>query len=126
MSASSPPVNATAMPPELEKALKRYRDWARTHLLAEQDTTTITETLYHYTDLVGLEGILKTSNFWFTDYRRLNDPSELKHGIDIARDVARGMSTGADASVRLFLDCLLQTFEHDTLASSLEFFIAFF
>jgi hypothetical protein len=123
---TSPPISAAAMPPELEKALKRYRDWDVRRLKAEEAVTAITEPLYHYTNLLGLEGILKSSKFWFTDYRHLNDPSELTHGVDMARDVARGIATGADVSVRTFIDCLLDRFRHDYFASNLEFFIACF
>lgn len=122
----NPPISATVLPQELEEALKRYQDWLARHLQAEQDASAITETLYHYTDLRGLEGIVKSGKFWFTDYRHLNDPSELKHGVDIARDVARDIATGADGRVRLFIDHLLDLFCHDNFASTLEFFIACF
>lgn len=123
---TSPPTGATVLPPELEQALKRYQNWLAGHLQAEQDASAITATLYHYTDLRGLEGILKFGKFWFTDYRHLNDPSELKHGIDIARDVAQHIANGADGRVRLFIDYLLDLFRHDNFASTLEFFIACF
>ncbi|MBY0462818.1 MAG: DUF2971 domain-containing protein [Alphaproteobacteria bacterium] len=33
--------------------------------------------VYHYTSISVLESILKKRQFWFTDYRYLNDPSEL-------------------------------------------------
>lgn len=109
----SSPISATVLPPELEQALKQYRSWVNQHLKAEQDASAITETLYHYTDLRGLEGILKFGKFWFTDYWHLNDPSELKHGVDMARDVAQQIAAGADGKVRLFIDYLLDLFRHD-------------
>jgi Protein of unknown function (DUF2971) len=37
--------------------------------------------IYHYTNDVGLRGILKTGKFWLTDIFALNDPSELEHGV---------------------------------------------
>lgn len=123
---ASPPITATVLPPELEAALKQYRDWTVRHLQAEQDAGAITETLYHYTDLRGLRGILEFGKFWFTDYRHLNDPSELTHGIDMAHDVARGIATGADGRVRFFIDYLLDLFRHENFASTLGFFIACF
>ena len=86
----------------------------------------MTETLYHYTDVRGLKGILEAGQIWFTDYRHLNDPSELTHGIDMARDVAHHIATGADGRVRLFLDYFLDLFRHDNFAPTLEFFIACF
>jgi len=36
--------------------------------------------LYHYTNDVGLKGIIEAGQLWFTDIFDLNDPSELKHG----------------------------------------------
>ena len=36
-------------------------------------------TLYHYTSLIGLMGIVEQCNFWVSDIRYLNDSEELKH-----------------------------------------------
>ena len=36
-------------------------------------------TLYHYTSLTGLMGIVEKRNFWVSDIRYLNDSEELKH-----------------------------------------------
>ncbi len=41
--------------------------------------------IYHYTNDVGLRGILETGQFWLTDIFNLNDPSELGHGISRAQ-----------------------------------------
>jgi hypothetical protein len=38
--------------------------------------------LYHYTDGYGLHGILESGSLWLTDVFSLNDPTELRHGID--------------------------------------------
>jgi hypothetical protein len=37
--------------------------------------------LYHYTNDIGLRGVLETGTLWLTDMFNLNDPSELSHGI---------------------------------------------
>ena len=34
--------------------------------------------LYHYTDDKGLEGILKNKELWLTSHKFLNDPMEIK------------------------------------------------
>jgi hypothetical protein len=39
--------------------------------------------LFHYTSFEGLSGILKTKQFWLTDHKYLNDPSEIEHGKKI-------------------------------------------
>lgn len=38
---------------------------------------TLVDKIYHYTNLEGLEGILSSQKLRFTDYRYLNDPTEL-------------------------------------------------
>jgi hypothetical protein len=39
--------------------------------------------VYHYTRLKGLRGIAENGRIWATDYRFLNDASELHFGLDI-------------------------------------------
>jgi hypothetical protein len=122
--------NSTAtLPSVLQEAINKFSAWSQQHLQAEQDASAITMPLYHYTDGGGLKGLLASGRLWFTDYRHLNDPSELTHGIDMARDVARGLgnaATGADAPKGLFLEHFTDLFRHDNFASTLEFFIASF
>ena len=43
-------------------------------------------TIYHYTTDQGLRGILENGSLWVTDIFSLNDPSELKHGLQIAEE----------------------------------------
>jgi hypothetical protein len=40
--------------------------------------------LYHYTDQSGLHGIIESGSLRLTDLFYLNDPSELRHGVDYA------------------------------------------
>jgi hypothetical protein len=117
---------AQPLSPALQEAINKFTAWAEQHLQAEQDASTITAPLYHYTDGRGLKGILESGRVWFTDYRHLNDPSELTHGVDMAHDVARLLSAGADGRVRLFLEHFADLFRHDNFHGTLEFFIASF
>lgn len=48
-----------------------------------QDTKT---TLWHYTALEGLKGILMSQSLWATDYRYLNDSSELLYSRVLIKD----------------------------------------
>ena len=43
--------------------------------------------LFHYTDLGGLIGILTTNDLWLTHSRFSNDEQELTHGYSLAQDV---------------------------------------
>ncbi len=40
--------------------------------------------IYHYTNDIGLKGVLETGRLWLTDIFNLNDPSELQHGFSHA------------------------------------------
>src|SRR5208282_4143874 len=82
------------LPPVLQEAIGRFMAWAEQYLLAEENASTITVPLYHYTNGQGLKGMLESGRVWFTDYRRLNDPSELTHGIDMAHDDGACTGTG--------------------------------
>ena len=46
-------------------------------------------TIYHFTDDVGMRGILEGGHLWCTDIFSLNDPSEFKYGMGIARELLR-------------------------------------
>ena len=42
------------------------------------------EIIYHYTNDVGLKGILESGQLWLSDIFSLNDPTELSHGFSYA------------------------------------------
>ncbi len=43
-------------------------------------------TLYHYTDGLGLEGILKNRVIWFKNYINLTDKDEIHYSMDTVKD----------------------------------------
>ncbi|MDP2033944.1 MAG: DUF2971 domain-containing protein [Polaromonas sp.] len=45
--------------------------------------------VYHYTDLAGLLGIVRSGELWLTDATQLNDPTELRHGLSYALEVMK-------------------------------------
>ena len=45
--------------------------------------------LFHYTDAAGLLGILKSRSLWATDFRSLNDASEMHYGMDLAHGLIK-------------------------------------
>jgi hypothetical protein len=65
------------LPHTLEVAIKDYYDWADKHFLAIERRNRMSARLYHYTDMRGFEGIVKSETIWFTDYQYLNDPNEI-------------------------------------------------
>jgi hypothetical protein len=56
------------LPAELENAITRYCTWIDGELQREQEVNKISDTLYHYTNVAGLEGIIKSEAVWFTDF----------------------------------------------------------
>jgi Protein of unknown function (DUF2971) len=62
--------------------------------------------IYHYTDDKGLYGILSTGKIRFTDIFRLNDPSELKHGVGQAVNLLKQMAENAPREVQEFSEPL--------------------
>jgi hypothetical protein len=44
------------------------------------------DTVYHYTDLNGLKGILDSQAMWLTDYAYLNDSTEMEHGLGLVKE----------------------------------------
>jgi Protein of unknown function (DUF2971) len=49
--------------------------------------------IYHYTSAENALNILKSGELWFTERAHLNDPSEIKFGIELAEYVARSLAS---------------------------------
>lgn len=56
---------------------------ARRHNLVPSNNP---DTVYHYTSLEGLIGIIENRSVWMTDYGYLNDRQELSYGISLLSD----------------------------------------
>lgn len=114
------------LPAGLQAAVDEYVRWNARHLAAEQAQSTITVPLYQYTGWSGLCGIIESQSGWFTDYRHLNDPSELSHGVEVAHDVLIALAQGADKRVGLFLETIRDLLAPKNFIGSLDFFTASF
>ncbi|MBN1606201.1 MAG: DUF2971 domain-containing protein [Polyangiaceae bacterium] len=55
----------------------------------EADAASSPSTLFHFTDLDGLAGILSTNILWASLATELNDASEVRYGLDLAEEVLR-------------------------------------
>lgn len=75
-------------------------------LLPSLDVSPLPAVVHHYTDTPGVLGILESGELWATDYRYLNDSSELQYTFDLARSVAESelQRGGHDAFARGFLE----------------------
>lgn len=56
--------------------------------LPDLDEAPLPPTVFHYTDTAGLLGILESGQLWATDYRFLNDSSEIAYSYRLAAEVA--------------------------------------
>jgi len=59
-------------------------------------------TIYHYTNDIGLRGILETGQLWLSDIFNLNDPSELSHGFSQAVKILNSKADNGPQESRIF------------------------
>lgn len=57
--------------------------------LAKTTKSELPSKLYHYTSLSGATGILRSNNLWATDFRFLNDSTELVYGAQLLAECLR-------------------------------------
>lgn len=55
--------------------------------------------LYHYTNTGGLEGILESGKLWATDYRYLNDASEVTYAHSLLVEAIEKRLSAAPAAL---------------------------
>ncbi len=60
--------------------------------------------IYHYTNDIGLRGIIETGKLWFTDIFNQNDPSELRHGLNPAVEILEAEAAKGMPEAKLFAD----------------------
>jgi hypothetical protein len=84
-------VDQPVLPSTSKNAIDKLRQWS------EQQISGPSRRLYHYTNAAGLIGIIKSQEIWFTEYRHLNDPTELTYGIKIAKQVLA--TAGANGAI---------------------------
>ena len=77
------------------------------------------EIWYHYTDINGLYGILNEGKFYATDYRFLNDKSEITYTFDLLREILiEKLDLIEDIDYKATIERLISEFE-----SEIEYFI---
>ena len=103
---------------EYESKIALMEQWADS--LREDLVSLITDkpssTIYHYTDVNGLIGILTSGCIRATHVNRLNDASENKHGFELVREHVR--KNTPEASSPLFQRVLSEFQSADTYVAS--------
>ena len=82
--------------------------------------------IYHYTNDVGLRGILETGQLWLTDIFNLNDPSELNHGFTRAIEVLNRLVANRSSESKEFARRLTYLAEQKGIQDSAHFFVCSF
>lgn len=77
-------------------------------------------TIYHYTTIAGLKGIVDTNGFWASDNRFMNDTEELHHGLELIQKVVNGLMRpkhlkGFEAVLAAVLDAIPKPHENSSL-----------
>ena len=82
-----------ALNPSLEKVSAAIAE-SRKHVQAA-----LPALLFHYTNSSGMRGILESSRLWATNYRFLNDASEVAYGMTLFESIAQARLTKAENDV---------------------------
>jgi Protein of unknown function (DUF2971) len=82
--------------------------------------------IYHYTDDVGLRGILETGQLRLTDMFDLNDPSELEHGFSHAVRILNEKVAGEPNNSQIFARQFAATVPQGGLRASAHYFVCSF
>lgn len=118
-----------ALPAKAKLAISDYERAATSRLedfIRKVEAVSPPPMLFHYTNDVGLRGILESGTLWLTDIFNLNDPSELRHGLRIAIQLLKGREDPARPEIELFAS-QLERFDIDAgVEQAGHFFICCF
>jgi hypothetical protein len=93
--------------PELQQLVQEFSDWWARRGEELDAANEVRQTLFHYTDMRGMLGIISNEQIWFTSIFHMNDPSELAYGIQIALDILRDQSKGGSTAVKAFCEWMV-------------------
>ncbi len=105
MTANPHMTSERSFPQDMEDALDAFCVEAQTIIdtfLKTLEAQPIPPVIYHYTDDVGLRGILKTGQLWLTDIFNLNDPSEMKYGFSHALRILNSKAANGPPESKIF------------------------
>src|ERR1700686_1662523 len=117
------------LPADLRKALDRFRGEAQQIVKSFVDTLQAhppPPIIYHYTNDVGLRGILESGRLWLTDIFNLNDPSELRHGLSHAVNILTAKATNGPLDSEVFAEYFAGFVGRGGLQKSAHYFICSF
>ena len=81
--------------------------------------------IYHYTNDIGLKGIIESGQLWLSDIFSLNDPSELSHGLSHAAEILDSKTKNGPTEAEEFAK-KFANFCQDGLRESAHYFVCSF
>jgi len=86
------PYSKRSRAPVAPRRMDELENWRLGHHWAFADEAKPgSDPIYHYTDVRGALGILKSGRFWFTERAHLNDPGEVNHCIELVRQALESL-----------------------------------
>jgi len=97
--------DADIVPPDMRLELQKFDEYAEQitkSLVGSIEASPPPPIIYHYTNDIGLRGILETGRVWLTDIFSLNDPSELSHGFSHVVKILNDRALTGPSESKLF------------------------
>lgn len=107
-------------------AVRAYARASNARSCAADARNAVTAPLYHYTDARGLEGIISAQQIWFTHYQHLNDPSEMKFRMYVAKKALAEIGEKYGPKIKIFCDMVADLFSAENMHRTFEFYVASF
>ncbi|WJR75490.1 DUF2971 domain-containing protein [Bradyrhizobium sp. NP1] len=111
------------LPAELRAALEEFGAWSQRQLLVEQNESTPTGPLYHYTNEEALLGILSKQQIWCFRHLHQRDKTEFEYSLQIAREVKRSVGWSNDPFERSVCTGLDDMLEVNSIVDAFEFYM---
>ncbi len=84
------------------------------------------DSLFHYTTVDGMEGILANGTLRATDARHLNDPTEVIYGIGKAKEYLKGKLPSLNCDAKIFFEEIINCDLEKRIHSRSKYFISSF
>jgi hypothetical protein len=111
-----------SLPKPLAAAVAEFEAWIQDELLADQARSIPKTTLYHYTDLAALQGIIEKQKIWCFLHSQQSDLTEVQFSMDIGRQVIRQEACRGNPAVKSFLLGLNDLLGNNPLGETFDFY----
>lgn len=117
-------MDTNALPATARAALIEFQEWANERFERHNPETGVDSPRYHYTNAVGLKGMLESEELWLTNILHLNDPREVGYGIALAVDELKSRIAEEDQEFQRLLSAACEYVTRSL--AHMAFFVASF